>query len=508
MRVVFRSDASSIIGSGHLMRCKTLADELRERGAEVLFICREHCGNLISLLREAGYVTIVLPMPSNGDVMPPDDAGCDSWLGVTQSVDAAQTLEALGDAMPDWLIVDHYGLDVTWERLLRPKVGRIFVIDDLANRKHDCDFLLDQNAYEDQASRYHGKIPSLCTGLFGPRYVLLRQEFQIAKHQLKRLQRPIKRVLVAFGGTDKIETFAVLNVLAKPNFSSLEVDVVIGFRHPEKNEIFAMCARHTEWHLHCGTKEMAMLMARADIAIGAGGITTWERIYLGLPAFVKAVAPNQVEALDHLACLGQVKIWRDAGELADLLTKYLTMGLFLPPFDIHFGTNEIAERILPCTKLMPFGVNHVRRTYKWLSNPLLREIFLFATPPTIKGHCRYWRSEFASPTQAVFSIYFRGKHVGNCGLKYIVPDESRAELWIYLGEGVERGRGVGEAALGLLEGEAKKIIPHGKLYLHVGKGNGAAIALYQKAGFEQTDSPIAEKWGARLSEMLCMEKRW
>lgn len=507
MRVVIRTDASSFIGTGHVMRCKTLADELRGRGAEVQFVCREYPGNLIPQLREAGYATSALsaspsiPATKNGNG---DD---DVLLQLTQAVDASQTLEVLGDAMPDWLIVDNYGLDATWERLLRPKVGRIFVIDDLANRVHDCDMLLDQNAYEDQDSRYDGKIPPACTGLFGPRYALLRPEFQVAKHQNKRQQRPIQRVLVTFGGADSTnETRTVLEVLAEPGFSSLEVDVVIGPGHREKNEIAAQCSFHTGWRLHNGTKEMATLMARADIAIGAGGITTWERIYLGLPAFVKVVAQNQAEALNYLARLGQVKIWRDAGELADLLTAHLASGLALPPFDIHFGTNDIAERIFPCTQLMPFGVRHVRRTYKWLSAPQLRETFLFTAPPTVKGHCRYWRSEFDSPTQLVFAVHFRGQHVGNCGLKYIVPEESRAELWIYLGGSAERGRGVGEAALRLLEEEAKKIIPHGKLYLHVGKNNGAAIALYRKNGFVQTDSPIAEKWGARISEILCMEK--
>jgi len=508
MQVAIRTDASDTIGSGHLMRCKTLADELRARGAKILFICREHPGNLISLLREAGYATAVLPISPNCHETNPGNGDYDTGLGDAQSVDAAQTLEALGDSVPDWLIVDHYALDVTWERLLRPKVVRIFVIDDLANRIHDCDILLDQNAHEYPASRYHGKIPPTCTGLFGPRYALLRPEFQTAKHQLKRQQRPVERVLVAFGGADTIETMNALNVLEMPDFSTLEIDVVFGSGHPEKNEITALCSHHAGWHPHCGTKEMAMLMASADIAIGAGGITTWERIYLGLPAFVKAVAPNQTEALDYLARLGQVKIWRNAGELRDMLTAHLTSGLSLPSFDIHFGTNEIAELILPCTKLMPFRVNHVRRTYKWLADPKLRKIFMLATPPTAKGHCMYWRSEFRSPTQVVFSIYYQGEHVGNCGLKYIVPEESRAELWIYLGSNIVRGHGVGEAALRLLEYEAKKIISHGTLYLHVAKNNGAAIALYRKAGFAQSNSLISEKWGARTSEILCMEKRW
>lgn len=507
MKIALRVDASSQIGSGHVMRCKTLADELRERGADIMFICRERSGNLIPLLQESGYTAAVLPPPANSGAIKQVKGGCDTLPETAQIIDATQTLEALGDIEPDWLIVDHYGLDIAWERLLRPRVGRVFVIDDLANRLHDCDILLDQNAHENPADRYRGKIPAACTGLYGPRYVLLREEFRTAKHQLKRRQGAIERILVSFGGADYAnETMNVLKVLGAAIFSAVEVDVVIGASHPGKDEISALCLRHTGWHLHCDTKAMAVLMARADVAIGGGGITTWERIYLGLPAFVKVAAPNQAEALDYLATLGQVKIWRDAAELAGLLSAHLAFGVTLPLFDIHFGTHEIAERILPCTELMPFGVNHVRRTYKWLADPELREIFLFTIPPTVKGHCRYWRTEFNRPTQTVFSIYFKGKHVGNCGLKHIVPEENRAELWIYLGSDIERGRGVGEAALKLLEDEAKKIISHGKLYLHVGKNNSAAAALYRKAGFSLSCSPNPAIWGARASEVLCMEK--
>jgi UDP-2,4-diacetamido-2,4,6-trideoxy-beta-L-altropyranose hydrolase len=345
--IVIRVDASIRMGTGHVMRCKTLADELRERGAEIRFVCREHQGDLIPLLRDAGYTVLVLPTFPCSNVTNSGTESYDAWLGVAQSVDAAQTLEVIGDFMPDWLIVDHYRLDIAWERLIRSKVRKILVVDDLANRIHDCDMLLDQNAYENSASRYHGKTPPPCIKLLGPRYALLRREFQVAKRQLRRQQGAIKRVLVAFGGADAIETTNVLNVLERPNFSSIDVDVVIGLGHPNKNEISSQCSRHSNWRLHCGTKEMAMLMARADVAIGAGGITTWERIYLGLPTFVKVVAANQAEAMDYLACVGQIKIWRDAEELAALLAAHLTSGIALPPFEVNFGTNEVAEQILP-----------------------------------------------------------------------------------------------------------------------------------------------------------------
>lgn len=492
MRIAIRSDASSTMGSGHVMRCKTLADELRTRGAEILFICREHPGNLIDMLKKEGYRVAALPDGESA--------------GPSADEDADASLKILDNWKPDWMIVDHYGIAIEWERRIRKQAAKIFVIDDLADRQHDCDLLLDQNAHEDPAGRYWGKIPDTCTRLFGPRYALLRNEFRAAKRHLTRQKGPVGRILVSFGGADFADdTTRVLNMLDRPEFSALEADIVIGPGHRNKNEIASLCSRNPSRHLHCGTQDMAGLMAGADLAIGAGGITTWERIYLGLPAFARATAPNQVEALEYLARLGQIKLWRDTDELAELLASHLASGIELPPFDIHFGTSEVAERIFPCTELVPFGVRHVRLTYKWLTSAQLRETFLFATPPTVKSHCRYWRSEFDQPTQAVFAIDSRGRHVGNCGLKHIEPLRKQAELWLYLGEN-ERGRGTGEAALRLLEIEARKRIPNGILFLHVGKANTAAIALYRKTGFSLSAMPVSREWGMRAPDLLRMEK--
>lgn len=508
MKVAFRADASLLIGTGHVMRCKTLADELRGRGAEVRFVCREHPGHLIPLLHDAGYSTASLPAPQDSSVEAgrnPEDYSF--WLGVSQRRDAEQTLEALSNFNPDWLVADHYGLDATWEMLLRPKVGRIFAIDDLANRFHDCDILLDHNAHEDAEGRYRGKLPAACMGLFGPRYALLRPEFARAKHQLDRKPGSIKRVLVAFSGaTTAHDTITTLDTLERLNLSSIDVDVVIGPQYPEIDGVSQRCSRHAGWRLHGGTNQMATLIRNADLAIGAGGTNTWERIYLRLPAFVKVAASNQAEALTYLARLNQVKLWRDTQELADLLAAHIASGIVLPRFPIHFGTHDVAERIFPLTTLVPFGIQHVRRTYRWLSDPKLREAFLFTIPPTISRHCQYWRSVLRDPGQSVFAIYFKRRHVGNCGFKHIDNESGQAELWIYVGENDFRGCGLGEAALTLLEKTAKQQLRLSQLYLHAGTNNNIAVSLYEKAGFVGSSRSPSAEWGARAKDIILMEK--
>ena len=343
MRIAIRTDASSQIGTGHFMRCLTLADGLKERGAKIRFVSRYLPEYLRSMLVKKSHEFVSLDSTQND--MSVDGLAHAHWLGVSQVQDATDTILILSDETWDWLIVDHYALDVRWETMLRQTASKILVIDDIADRQHDCDMLLDQNAHKNASNRYDGKVPSNCIKFLGPRFAILRKEFQAAKNQLKRQQGAIKRIIVAFGGADTTETINVLNMLEKTKFLDIDVDVVIAFGHPKKDEISFLCSLHPNWYLHYAAKNMAMLMANADVAIGAGGIITWERIYLGLPAFVKVVAGNQAEAMGYLSSSGQIIIWKDIAELDYLLEKHLTSGVALPSFDVGYGTDEIADRI-------------------------------------------------------------------------------------------------------------------------------------------------------------------
>ncbi len=157
MRVVFRADASLNIGSGHVMRCLTLANALRESGASCFFVCREHPGNLLELIREQGFEAIGLPLPKTFESLHGKHSSSRltyaGWLGDSWQRDAEQTLAALNGELADWLVVDHYALDSAWEESLRPACRRLLVIDDLADRDHRCDLLLDQNLVAKMAER-------------------------------------------------------------------------------------------------------------------------------------------------------------------------------------------------------------------------------------------------------------------------------------------------------------------------------------------------------------------
>jgi UDP-2,4-diacetamido-2,4,6-trideoxy-beta-L-altropyranose hydrolase len=293
MKIVFRTDSSIQIGSGHLMRCLTLANALYEKGAEITFVCREHTGHLFDLIESTNHQLTRLSLPTSWTGGKLAHA---EWLGASQEEDAQQTAEALKIiGRVDWLIVDHYALDIEWETAMRLFTKRIMVIDDLADRKHDCDLLLDQNLHLDMGTRYKKLVPLSCKILLGPKYALLRPEFKVARSGLKMRDGSVKRIFIFFGGSDPTnETGKTLRAIQQLDRTDIAIDVVVGATNPFHEDIASICAELSEAKLHCQINNMANLMARADIAIGAGGSTTWERCALSLPTLTISVAENQV----------------------------------------------------------------------------------------------------------------------------------------------------------------------------------------------------------------------
>lgn len=314
MNIVIRVDSSQQIGSGHLVRCRTLAEELRRRGAEVCFICREHSGHISEWLSQSTFPVILLPPPPKPAKM---SENYRDWLGVSQETDAAETINALGQIKPDWLIVDHYSLDQVWEQLLRPYVNKILVIDDLANRPHDCDGLLDQNENLEGEIRYQRLVPKHCRVLVGCRYALLRPEYAEYRKTLKPRTGEIKRIFIFFGGTDPDNmTGMAIAVLSSPEFKDITLDVVIGVTSSHRETIELQAKERGNINVYGSRPHLADLMAQADLAIGAGGVTNWERCTLGLPTLVISIAKNQIKICENLARSDQIIYLGDSTKIS------------------------------------------------------------------------------------------------------------------------------------------------------------------------------------------------
>lgn len=311
MNIAIRVDASLQIGSGHVMRCLTLADALKQHGVQIRFICRSLPDYLKDRLKVQGHELIILKPASHE--LSHDNLSHSHWLGCSQSSDAQASLEVLSDRTWEWLIVDHYALDSRWESTLRQSAQRILVIDDIADRQHDCDILLDQNFYADMGTRYRDKVPSHCRLLLGPRYAMLRDEFCLLREQLKPRKGPVNRILVFFGGVDAGNyTGQTIDVLTDTMRDGLLVDVVVGMQHPFREQIVASC-REQGFTCYVQTSRIAELMATADLAIGAGGSATWERCCLGLPTIAFSTADNQFRQINDAAVEGLLYV-PDTGE--------------------------------------------------------------------------------------------------------------------------------------------------------------------------------------------------
>jgi len=300
VRIIFRTDASQQIGSGHVMRCLALAESLHESGAMIEFVTRDHLGNLNDYIQSKVYKIHVLQDQHSCETHKiSTENEYEQWHGVNQEKDAEETIDVLTSGQIHWLIVDHYALDYKWEEIVKPYVNKIMVIDDLANRKHDCDLLLDQNYYAQD--RYDKLISPASTKLLGPKYALLRKEFSEYKQSNERKNKTIDRVFVFFGGSDPDNlTATALRALSQSKLNYLSVDVVIGAANSHRAEVKALVAEKLNATLHIQVENIAELMSKADIALGAGGTTTWERMVVGLPSIVITIADNQISFTKEL----------------------------------------------------------------------------------------------------------------------------------------------------------------------------------------------------------------
>ena len=273
--VVVRTDASLAIGTGHVMRCLTLASALREQGAAVLFVCREHDGHLCDLIETRGFSVSRLPSP-HLDTQGEHRSTSVVHLASSWEEDARQTqvaIDMLG-LKPDWLIVDHYNIDEQWEGALRTSVDRIMVIDDLADRVHDCDLLLDQNLVAQMSARYVNRVPPTCAVLLGLKYALLQPIYGELHDRVSLRRGSIRRILVFMGGVDRDNlTGLMLSACLSLDRSDIDIDVVIPIGSSCVEAIRERASSHANVHLHRDLPTLAPLMAQADLAIGAAGTT-------------------------------------------------------------------------------------------------------------------------------------------------------------------------------------------------------------------------------------------
>ena len=283
MNIIFRVDSSSKIGTGHLMRCLVLAEKLKDRNCNIIFICKNYNGNISDIIVNKGFKLYLI------------EQECCDYKEVRNIIIKL-------NKQIDWLIIDNYNLDLEFEIHMKNIIKKIMVIDDFANRYYFCNMLLNQNLYNNPVGKYKLMVPHNCKMFLGLEYLLLRDEFKNIKREIKHYS--IRNILVSFGGTDnENETTKVLEGL-RP-LQNININVVVGSSNINKYTIKYLCYKYNYNYLE-QINNMAELINKSDLAIGAGGISLWERCYLGLPSIVSILADNQkdgVEISDKLGCI-------------------------------------------------------------------------------------------------------------------------------------------------------------------------------------------------------------
>lgn len=445
--VALRVDASVDIGTGHVVRCLTLANAFKAQGARTLLACRHLPETLGTLVRKQGHS--VIRVGEAGQSEEPVQSGLPHalWLGVSQAQDAADTIEALAGETPDWLVVDHYALDAQWQRVLRRHCKQLMVIDDLADRAHDCDLLLDQNYYQDLDTRYSGKLNQGCHTLLGPRYALLRTEFLAHRPQGPRSGQ-VARVLVFFGGVDaRNHTHGAVQALAALKLRDVKVDVVVGAQHPQLAQIQAACGQQG-FELHVQTSRMAELMAAADLALGAGGTASWERCCLGLPTLAVITADNQRRLVEDAAAAGL--IYGPAFSLgfsAQALEVHLRALLDNPRLlracsqkGLETVDGRGVQRVLRAmglseVSIRPATAEDSDKLYFWRNHLDVRKVSRSTEPIARATHENWLQGVLANADRPLLIGYIRGQALGVVRFD-IQGDEAEVSIYLVPGSAV------------------------------------------------------------------------
>ncbi len=459
---VIRADASADIGGGHVMRCLALASALVEDGWQVTFAVSRETAVTVPALRRSRLRCITLENPSD-----PAD------------------LNAVGDC--DLLVVDHYGLDRAYEGACRPWAKRIMAIDDLADRRHDCDVLLDQTLGR-TAADYGGRVPARCTMLLGSGFALLRPSF--AQERSRRSKKECAgRVLIAMGTADTGHKLVPL-IEALAGIPET-LDVVVGAVTPHLAAI-KKAAQGADANLHVDAVDVERLMAGADLAVLAAGTTVWEAACLGVPAILLVTASNQTEIAARMEAANAAIVARDvedaAAHVARLVKDHVArkiLALQASAICDGYGAPRVALALKPehSTDGRDVTLRAVRPDdaaimLQWQKRPATRRFARNPAGPTEAEHLQWFARKLADPRCIFNMIDCDGE---SAGVLRLDRTESGKELEVsILTAPKHQRRGIALAALRL----AHRLVPHESLLANVLEGNMASQRLFERAGYD------------------------
>lgn len=516
--VVFRCDAAHHIGSGHVMRCLALGAELRRRGRTCRFICRALPGHMGQTITAQGFALSLLPAPPKHETG--ENWGEKNWLGVSQEHDAAQTRAALHETgpkigAPAWLIVDHYGIDATWERAVLPQGWRLLAIDDLADRPHASAMLLDCTLGR-RPNEYAASCAPHTVLLLGASFALLRPEFA-AQRRVSLARRSVEamrddtqdgyRVLISMGGYDVPNaTAAVLDMLTRADHGGhgpkiAHLDVVMGRAAPHLAHINSLLAECSIPHnVHIDTQDMAGLLTQADLVIGAAGTSAWERACLGVPSILILLADNQRSGAQALHAAGAAY---DVGAPGpELDARFMRVWHELSDRQVLSGLSRRAAALCAgrgtslVADALSRGELHLRRAaphdcraiWEWrMADSAAARFYRSAAQPSLEEHRLWYAQALQDPARFLLIAERAGQALGYSRFDLQNPHDSHRSAYVSICLApAARGCHFSAAILGAALDKGRRAYDIKTYFADVHEDNAPSRRLFENLGFTHT----------------------
>lgn len=498
MKVAFRVDANVEIGLGHLMRCLALANRLAAAGACCHFlghgdVVREG----VTADRHVFHSLPYIPADELAEANAEGALDYAHWLPSGWRADALACIDVLSNiGRVDWLVVDHYALDRRWEEMLATATDRLMVIDDLADRDHICDLLVDQNFLDGMETRYNMRVPTSCRQLLGPYYALLRPEFA-ARRAAAQARPPLSGVrsfLIMFGGADAVDlTSKAVAALRELTYTG-SVNVVVGPMYANTANLRKSLAALPGAILHVAPSNIADLVASADFVVGSPGVSSWERCTLGVPAFVVSVATNQTGIATALARTGaHWHLGAEGNHTFDALKAALTLtlqchnnleGMRRQAFAVcdGLGTERVVRLLTaPVITLRPATIEQAPMLHAWRNEERVRRVSFHVAFIDFETHLHWLKQVLTDPQRHLLIARAADQDVA-C-VRFDCAGEE-AEVSIYLAPGLS-DRGLGTAVIKEIQRWSHVNLPAVRtLRATVLANNPASRKAFLNAGFE------------------------
>lgn len=492
MKVYFRVDASEHIGSGHVMRCLSLAETFKKHSYDVVFVMRPQPGDLCEYCEKRGFSVERLPRPLEW-MVPQNSADYQAWLQVPMLKDAVDFLSVASGA--DLVVIDHYGINADWEACVKSHLlCKLIAIDDLV-REHNADMIIDQTVGR-TAVEYH-TTSSGSHVLAGSNYALLKEQFSNF-HPValaKEIDTHDHRLLLTMGGIDKPNaTLKVLSALSLRE-TSIPTTVLLGDKTPHFESVVSFCEKHNDWVTHIPfCEDMAALMLEHTIAIGAPGSTSWERACIGLPCIVVPLAENQLQICHNLV-KKNAAISLSMDEIQESLNAKLDELLIdfeaLRANSLSLCDGKGCARVVAAiNSLVRHGVvlkhatnEDIRQVYEWQCLDETRRYSLNPKIPTWEEHKRWMKNKLKSQKDFFYIVCYDAQQVGVVRLDNVSSSSFVISIFI---APKYHGNGIAKRALASIDW----LHPSIEVSATVLKENIASQALFKAAGYRQVDEEL------------------